>query len=130
MFDGRADADAALAALADAGLGRERVIVLEGDDGARVFDTTGRQGVPFGRITRLVQFTLSDQMPDFAWYEASLREGRTVVGVSAAGREVRDAVRVLRENGGHFINRFGLFVTEEFARWRGPEPALPEFLRR
>jgi hypothetical protein len=32
--------------------------------------------------------------------------------------------------GAHFVNYFGRFATEEYARWRGPEPAVPDFLRR
>ena len=52
-------------------------------------------------------------------------------GVRAAGeRDVRETVRLLRTANGHFINRFGLFVTEEFVRWRGSEPDLPGFLHR
>jgi hypothetical protein len=32
--------------------------------------------------------------------------------------------------GAHFVNYFGRFATEEIARWRGPEPQLPDYLRR
>jgi hypothetical protein len=39
-------------------------------------------------------------------------------------------LELLRASGGHFINRFGLFTTEEFERWRGQEPKLPDLIRR
>jgi len=131
VFDSDADAEQARSALAAAGTRDDRVVVLAGDAGAAVFDASGRRYGLLGQLTRLGQFTLADQMPDFAWYEAALREGRIVVGVKATGdADVRQAVELLSAAGGHFINRFGAFVTEEFARWRGPEPSVPEFLRR
>jgi hypothetical protein len=72
-----------------------------------------------------------DQMPDFAYYEAAAREGRSVVSVRAQGEaEMRRAVETLRQHDAHFINQFGLFTTEEFERWRGKEPQLPGFMRR
>ena len=42
----------------------------------------------------------------------------------------RQRVGVERSRGGHFINWFGLFATEEFERWLGPEPDMPGFMRR
>ena len=35
---------------------------------------------------------------------------------------MRQIVAVMRTNGGHFINHYGLFATEEFERWHGPGP--------
>ncbi|HYN69437.1 MAG TPA: hypothetical protein VEX41_04430 [Candidatus Eisenbacteria bacterium] len=35
----------------------------------------------------------------------------------------------LQAAGGHLINRFGRLATEEFARWRGPEPAISDLLK-
>ena len=40
------------------------------------------------------------------------------------------AITALREHGGHFINYYGRFATEEIERWRGPEPSVPGLLRR
>jgi hypothetical protein len=72
-----------------------------------------------------------DQAPDLAWYEAAIREGRSVVAVRLSDEAaIRAAVEVLRANGGHFINHYGRFATEEFERWRGREPKLPDYLRR
>jgi hypothetical protein len=36
----------------------------------------------------------------------------------------------LARHGAHFQNYFGRFMTEEFSRWRGKEPDLPDHLRR
>jgi hypothetical protein len=43
------------------------------------------------RLRRVLQFSLMDQLPAMAWYEAALRE--------------------------------------EFARWRGPEPRVPDLMK-
>ena len=62
---------------------------------------------------------------------ASLREGRSVIAVRAGGRAKLDAARgILLERSAHFLNWFGRFSTEEVAPWRGPEPDVPDFLRR
>lgn len=45
-------------------------------------------------------------------------------------RHVALVARIVEEHGGHFINHFGWFETQELARWRGPEPDVPGFLRR
>jgi hypothetical protein len=83
-----------------------------------------------GRIGRAVQFSVEDQMPALAWYEAALREGRIVLAVPTRGRdETLEVVAALERAGGHFINRFGRLATEEFTRWRGPEPDVPSVLR-
>ena len=38
-------------------------------------------------------------------------------------------VDALVRAGGHFINRFGRVDTEEFARWRGPEPRVADLMK-
>jgi hypothetical protein len=84
-----------------------------------------------GRLYRAIQFTLVDQAPDFTYYEAAARQGRVVLSVRPRGdKQMRAAVGVERSRGGHFINWFGLFATEEFERWLGPEPDMPGFMRR
>jgi hypothetical protein len=78
-----------------------------------------------------MEFTRADQAPDFAWYEAAVREGHVVMSVRVKGqRHVAHAARIIEEHGGHFINHFGWFETQELARWKGPEPKVPGFLRR
>jgi hypothetical protein len=72
-----------------------------------------------------------DQMPDFGYYEAAVSQGRSVISVKARTEaDMRRAVDILRAHGAHFINHFGLFTTEEFERWQGPEPEVPGFMRR
>ena len=82
------------------------------------------------RVRRAVQFSLMDQLPALAWYEAALRQGRTVIAVRTERRaDTLRAVDALRESGGHFINRFGRLATEEFARWQGTEPPVPSLMK-
>jgi hypothetical protein len=53
-----------------------------------------------------------------------------VVAVRTVGRAATlRAVDALKAADGHFINRFGRFDTEEFARWRGPEPAVTDLMK-
>jgi len=124
-------AEAAIRALEEIGVPRDRLEIFTGDDGASAFDGSGGRHGPAARMLRTIQFTLMDQMPDFAYYEAAARQGRSVVSVRARNEaEMRKAVETLREHGAHFINQFGLFTTEEFERWHGEEPKLPGFMRR
>jgi hypothetical protein len=54
-----------------------------------------------------------------------------VLSVKPRGeQQKRSAVDVARRHGGHFINYFGSFATEEFERWHGAEPDMPGFMRR
>ena len=121
----------AVEALVASGLAPDRVEVLRGDTAADAFDGTGTRHGPLARIRRTLEFTLMDQMPDFAWYEAAIRDGRTVIAVRATNEAQRlRIVGTLLDLGAHFVNYFGRFATEEHARWRGPEPAVPDLLRR
>jgi hypothetical protein len=131
VFDRRAEADAAAAALAAAGFDPSQIDLFEGPDDAAVFDASGRRRGLRGRLYRIIEFSWADQAPDFAWYEAAVREGRVVLSVRVRGlRKVRSAADIVQANGGHFVNHFGWFETQEIARWRGEEPDLPAFLRR
>lgn len=99
------------------------------EDAAR-FDATGARHGLIARLRRVIQFSLMDQLPAMAWYEAALREGRYVVAVRTSDRQTtRRVVSALVTAGGHFINRFGRVATEEFARWRGPEPLVPSLMK-
>ena len=84
-----------------------------------------------GRLRRAFDFTLMDQLVDFAAYERALRDGRAVVMVHVHGDAPKAAAReILKRHGGHFINYYGRFATEELDLWRGPEPDIPGYLRR
>lgn len=131
VFDDDAAADAAVAALADAGIGPDRVEWYAGPADADAFDASGRRRGIRGRLFRIVEFSWADQAPDFAWYEAAVRAGKIVLSVRVRGQAgVGAAAAIVAEHGGHFVNHFGWFETQELARWRGPEPDLPGFLRR
>jgi hypothetical protein len=131
VLDDAVRAEQAAAALLEAGFGVADVARLEGPAAAAQFDGTGAAHGRLSRLGRLVQFSLMDQLPDLAWYEAALREGRIVLSVRAPDRAIAlRAVAALESAGGHFINRFGRFQTEEFVRWRGPEPEVSDLLRR
>ena len=124
-------AETAIRALEEIGIPRDRLEIFTNDDDASAFDRSGGHHDPAARMLRTLQFTLMDQMPDFAYYEAAARQGRSVLSVRVKNEaEMRRAVETLRQHHGHFINHFGLFTTEEFERWHGEEPKLPGFMRR
>jgi len=131
VFDSRAEAEAAADTLAGAGVDRSTIELFEGPEDAAAFDASGRRRGLRGRLYRLIEFSWADQAPDFAWYEAAVREGRVVLSVRVRGqKQVRAAADIAVARGGHFINHFGWFETQELARWRGKEPDVPGFLRR
>lgn len=131
VVDDAATAAHAAAAVTAAGIDPADVRVLSGSDGRAAFAELGASTSPLARLIRGVQFMSMDQMPDLPAYEKGIEEGRTVIAVRPKGRpallKARDA---LAENGAHFQNYFGRFMTEEFSRWRGTEPDLPDHLRR
>ena len=130
VFDAPADADRAIEAVrstAGAGASVERFF---GPADADRFDATGQRHGPIARVLRSVQFSLMDQLPAMAWYEAALREGKAVLAVRTRSRPVTlKVVEALKSAGGHFINHFGRAATEEFARWQGPEPNVPDLMK-
>ena len=121
----------AAAELMTAGLRAADVTILRGDEGADRLDGTGATNGLVARVRRTVSFTLMDQLPDMAMYERAVRDGGAVLMVRVRG-EQRKAVAVdaLRRHGAHFINYYGRFATEEVQRWTGPEPEIPDLLRR
>jgi hypothetical protein len=130
VFDKRAAAERAVEALGEADASAGTISLFEGAADAERFDATGARHGILARLRRVMQFGLMDQLPAMAWYEAALREGRTVVAVPTTNRpQTMRAVEAMKGAGGHFINRFGRLDTEEFARWRGPEPAVSDLMR-
>ena len=131
VFDAPEAAAEAARATEALGVAPDRIEVYAGNDGAAAFDGSGGSHGLLGRLYRAIQFTLVDQAPDFTYYEAATRQGRVVLSVKPKGdKQMRAIVDVMRAHGGHFINWFGLFATEEFERWRGQEPEMPGFMRR
>ena len=131
VFDTEADVQSATTALVAAGVDRAAIETFAGPDAASAFDASGKRHGLVGRLYRIIEFSWADQAPDFAWYEAAVREGRIVMSLRVGGqRHVAHVARIVEEHGGHFINHFGWFETQELARWKGPEPDVPGFLRR
>ena len=131
VVDTPESASAARSALIAAGIDPTAIEMFAGPAAATAFDPSGARRGILGRFYRIMEFSWADQAPDFAWYEAAVREGRVVVSVRVRGqRRVAHVARILEGHGGHFINHFGWFETQELARWHGPEPDVPGFLRR
>jgi hypothetical protein len=131
VIDDPAAAAAALAELKAKGITERDLELLRGDEGADRMDGTGEVSGWLGRLRRAFDFTLMDQLVDFAAYERALRDGRAVVMVRVHGDGPKAvAHEVLKRHGGHFINYYGRFATEELDLWRGPEPSIPGYLRR
>lgn len=131
VVDDPTEAVAAIAELAAAGVATRDLEILRGDEGADRMDGTGEMSGWLGRLRRAFDFTLMDQLVDFAVYERALRDGRAVVMVHVHGDAPKVAAqRILKSHGGHFINYYGRFATEELDMWRGPEPEIPGYLRR
>jgi hypothetical protein len=130
VFDSTGAADRAVAALEQAGTSPGAIQRFAGLADAERFDATGARHGVGARVRRVVQFSLMDQLPAMAWYEAALRDGRTVVAVRTTTRaETLRVVEALKGAGGHFINRFGRLATEEFVRWQGPEPPVASLMK-
>ena len=107
------------------------VSILRGTEGAARVDPTGAIHGLVARLRRIVSFAVMDQLPDMAWYDAAIRAGQVVVMVRVRGDAPKaEAIRILQEHGGHFINYYGRFATEEIVRWQGPEPAVADLMRR
>ena len=131
VVDDPTDAAAAMADLTTSGIAVRDLEILRGDESADRMDGTGDVSGWLGRLRRAFDFTLMDQLVDFAVYERALRDGRAVVMVHVHGDAPKAAVhRILKSHAGHFINYYGRFATEELDLWRGPEPDIPGYLRR
>ena len=124
-------ARAAVADLVRAGVRPADVRLLVGPDAIVELRNLGAAPGPLARLVRVFQFMSMDQMPDFVSYEAALRSGRALVAVTVKNRQGMLAARdTLAKHGAHFANWFGRFMTEEVSPWRGPEPDVPDYLRR
>lgn len=131
VLDTNEAAAAAVAALQREGFPDSDVLVLRGKRDAQRIDSLGNVGGTWARARRLLSFIVADQVVDLAVYVAALRDGRTVVSVLVSGDAGRErARRALTGSGGHFLNFFGRFATEDMVPWRGPELPLPPWLRR
>jgi hypothetical protein len=130
VFDSEDQANRAAELVATGPGDQPQVERFQGREDADRFDATGARHGIVARGLRAMQFSLMDQLPALAWYEAALRQGKVVVAVRTNNRAATlRVVDVLRATGGHFINHFGRAATEEFARWRGPEPPVANVMK-
>jgi len=131
VFDDAGSAEAARDEIAGTGTSPEDLIVLSGPG---AIERMGRLGTSSGigaRMRHAMQFMTMDQLPDLRVYELALEGGRPILGVRVDDTDRRRAaVDAIRRHGGHFINRFGAWATEEIAPWRGEMPSLPQYLQR
>lgn len=130
-FHNAADAGAAVAAIKALDPPVGDVTLLLGQDGADRLDGSGAAHGLVARVRRALDFALMDQLVDFAHYEEAVRAGGATVMVKVRGDTRKSAVAaILREHGGHFLNYYGRFATEEISRWQGAEPAINDVMRR
>ena len=131
VFDEGSAAQAAGAELETSGMGASDMVVLSGADAGERMSRLGTSSGLAARLRRTMQFMTMDQLPDLHVYELALAQGRAVLGVRIANAEARrTATDAIRRHGGHFVNRFGAWATEEIAPWRGEMPDLPQYMRR
>jgi hypothetical protein len=131
VFDDAAGAEAANAEIEGSGTTPDDLILLSGHDAIERMSRLGTSSGIGARVRHAMQFMTMDQLPDLRVYELALEGGRPVLGVRAEDADRRRAaIEAIQRHGGHFINRFGAWATEEIAPWRGEMPSLPQYLQR
>jgi hypothetical protein len=131
VFDEADAAEAARAELTASGIGPDDLVLLSGPDSADRMSRIGASSGVGARMRRAMQFMTMDQLPDLRVYELTLEGGRPVLAARIGdATQRRAATDVMRRKGGHFINRFGTWATEEIAPWRGEMPKLPHYMQR
>ena len=130
-FHDPAGAAMAAAAVRALGVPDRDIAILRGTEGADRLDGSGKTNGLVARLRRAVDFTMMDQLVDFAHYEEAVRAGGATVMVKVRGDDRKaDVAAAFEAHGGHFINYYGRFATEEITRWQGPEPTISEVMRR
>ncbi len=131
VMEGADAAQSAAKELRAAGVPPEDVVVLTATDTAAQIKRLGSSTGVAARIRRGVQFLTMDQMPDLHVYELAIGQGHPVIAIRVPdAEERRRAIATVQRHGGHFVNRFGDWATEEIAPWRGRMPDLPQHLQR
>lgn len=126
-----AAADAVAGELSALGVAADDLVVLAGADAASRLERLGTSAGVAARVRRTVQFMTMDQLPDLHVYELALAREHPVIAVRVSDADARRrAVEALRAHGGHFINRFGAWATEEIAPWRGEPLPVGQLMQR
>src|SRR5690349_19457698 len=81
VLDSREAVEAPRRDLVAAGVDPGAIETFAGPDDASAFDPSGARHGWLGRFYRMMEFSWADQAPDFAWYEAAVREGHVVMSV-------------------------------------------------
>jgi hypothetical protein len=117
ILDYEAHVDAALEALAAAGINTTRVNVLSGTDGVHLLDRAGLRHGLRARLLRLAQRTAYED-DALRLHEQALQDGHHIVYVPVRSRDEADRVAgLLREAGGYHL----LY----FRRWSVEKPQGP-----
>ena len=103
------------------------ITVLRGDEGAARLDGRGAANGPIARLRRLVVLHADGPARRTSpRYEQAVRDGGAVLMFRVRGDRRNGPRSGPPGHGGHFINYYGRFATEELERWRGPEPDIAE----
>jgi hypothetical protein len=114
ILDDDAHVDAALEALAAAGIDTTRVNVLSGTDGARLLDRAGRRHGLRSRLLRLAQRTAAED-DALRLHEQALQDGHHIIYVPVRPRDEADRVAgLLREAGGYHLRYFRRWYVEKW----------------
>lgn len=105
ILDDRDSADSAIDQLIGAGFDYE---VLEGDEGKAHLDPEGVSG-PAATIKRLLNM-FGDQYRVMEHLNQQLDDGKVVISVDAKPEDADEAAKVLQDNGGDFIWKFGTWT--------------------
>lgn len=131
VFADAAAAEAAAAELSRIGVPPRDVVLLAGPDATARLERLGTSAGLAAGIRRAVQFMTMDQLPDLHVYEMALARQHPVVGARVPeADDRRNAIEAMRRHGGHFINRFGAWATEEIAPWRGEPLPVGQLMQR
>jgi hypothetical protein len=102
VFDRVPAAEEVISRLGAAGY---EVEVLEGESGSAHLDPEGEEGL-WAALKRAAT-SLSDEKRVLDRLDSELSEGNIVVSVDISDREAKEAISILREEGGRYLWKFG-----------------------
>lgn len=105
VLDDREVADEVVGRLTEAGYDYE---LLEGEEGKAHLDPAGESG-PGATLKRLLN-VFGDQYRVMEHLHRQLDDGKVVISVDAKPEDADEAVKVLQDNGGEFIWKFGTWT--------------------
>jgi hypothetical protein len=114
LLPSKEDALAGWRDLALSGIDVAKPRLLEGAEGARIFDEHGSNHGLKARLERLWQ-NLGNLENDLAVYGEGLRDGKALLSVGCSPSVARGAARVLQVHGGHAMLYFGKYSAEQLS---------------